>query len=98
VGIDVKTLVGDVRINQARIDLIGRYEILSVYERGGFLVSSGGSEYSFEITEGSVDAVLREDGRLAFDITMSSNWNFFGEYRLRLRVTRRSEKKLPAGY
>ena len=98
VGIDVKTLVGDVRINQARIDLIGRYEILSVYERGGFLVSSGGSEYSFEITEGSVDAVLREDGRLAFDITMSSNWNFFGEYRLRLRATRRSEKKLPAGY
>jgi len=95
--LDVRTLVGDVRVGQVRIDLIGSYEILSVHGSDEFLVSCGGDEYSFEIIEGSVDAVVRDGDRLAFDITMGSNWNFFGEYNLRMRVARRSQSGNQAG-
>jgi hypothetical protein len=90
----VKTLVGDLRIRQVRIDLEGPYEIISLCEKESLLVSCGGNEYSVEVIEGSVGAILCDRDRLAFDISMCSNWNFFGEYCLRLRVTRRPQKRL----
>ena len=85
----VKTLAGDLRVRQVRIDLEGPYEIISVCEKRGLLVSCGGSEYSFEVIDGPVGSILCDGERLAFDISTCSNWNFFGEYCLRLRVARR---------
>jgi hypothetical protein len=72
-----------------RVDLEGQYEILAAGEKGRLLVSRGGNEYSVEVTDGSVGGVLCDGGRLAFDISMCSNWNFFGEYCMKLRVVRR---------
>lgn len=90
VELEVKTIAGDIRLNQVRIDLQGCYETHAVHGREGFFVSSGGNEYSVQIIDGSVDAILRDGDRLALDISLSSNWNFFGEYRLCLRIARAS--------
>jgi len=96
-ALDIKTLAGDLRLRQVRIDLSGRYNVISVQGRNGFCVVSGDGEYSFEIIEGSIDAIIRDGGRLALDITMRSNWNYFGEYSLRARVTRRRRAGAQAG-
>jgi hypothetical protein len=93
----IKTLAGDLRLRQVRVDLTGRYNVISVQGRDGFRVASGGVEYSLEIIEGSVDAIIRDGGRLALDITMRSNWNYFGEYSLRVRMTRRRRAGAQAG-
>jgi hypothetical protein len=90
VELEVNTIAGDVRLKQVRIDLGGRYEAHALHGGEGFAVSSGGNEYSVQITDGSVDSILRDGDRLAFDISLSSNWNFFGQYRLCLRVARAS--------
>jgi hypothetical protein len=87
--LSIQTLAGDLRVRQVRVDLEGQYEILAAGEKGRLLVSRGGNEYSVEVTDGSVGGVLCDGGRLAFDISMCSNWNFFGEYCMRLRVVRR---------
>ena len=89
VYLSVKTLAGDVRLRQARIDLVGDYEILSIHKRETALVSCGGNDYSIEVIEGPIDRIIREGDRLALDISLCANWNFFGEYRLGLRITRR---------
>ena len=97
VEISINTLAGDIRVEQVRIDLGGHYQVLSVYGKEAMLVSCDGSEYSIEVIEGSVDAIIRDGDRAAFDISMCSNWNFFGEYRLRLRVARRPGNSKEAG-
>lgn len=84
----VKTLAGDLQIKQVRIDLLGSYEIKSINGKKECIVSSGGNEYSFRITGGAVDSIIRDGNRLAFDVSRSANWNFFGTYSLRLRVLR----------
>jgi hypothetical protein len=91
-----KTLAGDLRVRQVRIDLEGHYEIISIAEGKSLLVACGGQEYSIEAIDGPVGAILCDGERLAFDISMCSNWNFFGEYRLRLRVTRRPRDRAHA--
>ncbi|UCD56210.1 MAG: hypothetical protein JSV16_10260, partial [Candidatus Hydrogenedentota bacterium] len=83
-----ETIVGDVRTEQVRVDLQGHYEIRSILGKDEFVISSGGNEYSVQMIEGAVDAIIREGDRLALDISLSSNWSFFGQYRLRLRVAR----------
>ncbi|RJP74084.1 MAG: hypothetical protein C4532_03125, partial [Candidatus Abyssobacteria bacterium SURF_17] len=92
IEIGIRTLVGDVRLNQVRIDLLGTYTVESVTGKHGFVVSSGGSRYSFQVVGGPVDAILREGERLSFDISLCSNWNFFGDYRSRLRVARQQRE------
>jgi hypothetical protein len=93
VGLAVETLAADVRLRQVRVDLGGRYEVISVYGKSGALVRCGGEEYMIVVLEGAVDEIIRRGDRLAFDISMRSNWNYYGEYRLRLRVTRRPQMR-----
>jgi hypothetical protein len=95
VELAVKALVGDLRLRQVRLDLGGRYEIFSVHGKERILFAHGASVYSIEVVEGPVDAILRDADRLSFDVSMCSNWNFFGEYRVRLRVTRRPKGPAP---
>ena len=99
IDLSVKTTASDVRLRQARIDLDGDYEIISIQKREAALVSCGGNDYSIEVREGPIDRIIREGDRLALDISMCSNWNFFGEYRLGLRITRRprDSKRTSAG-
>jgi hypothetical protein len=92
VGIGINTLAGDVRINQVRVDLDGIDEVLSVYGNTMVHVAAGGNEYTIHVLDDMCDGILMHDGRLAIDISLSSNWNFFGEYRLPLRVARRARK------
>ena len=89
VELTVKTLVGDLSVRQVRLDLGGRYEIFSVHGKKRALLARGANVYSIEVVDGPVDAILRDGDRLAFDVSMCSNWSFFGEYRVRLRITRR---------
>ncbi|GAB4340140.1 MAG: hypothetical protein Kow0099_15830 [Candidatus Abyssubacteria bacterium] len=84
-----RTVAGDVRLNQTRIDLRGAYEIKSVREKEEVVVTAGQHEYSIRVLDGWVDGILRDGQRLSFDISLCSNWNYFGEYTLRLRVVRR---------
>ena len=84
----MRTLAGDLRVGQVRLDLKGEYNIVSTEGRGNILVAAGDSDYSIQTLEGSVGSVLRDGGRLALDISLNSNWSFFGEYTLRLRVAR----------
>ncbi len=86
--LDVKTIAGDIRVNQVRIDLQGQYDIESVDKRDGFIVSSNENKYSLRIVEGEIGRIIRSGARLSIDISLNSNWNFFGEYNLRMRVTR----------
>jgi hypothetical protein len=90
VEIRVNTIAGDIHLKQVRIDLGRVDEVLSVYGNKRMDVLSGGHEYSIEILNDMVDGIIRDGGRLAIDITLSSNWNFFGEYRLKLRISRRA--------
>jgi hypothetical protein len=80
-----------------RIDLKGHYEIISIKEKERLLIACGEHEYSIEVIDGPVGAILRDGEKLAFDISMCANWNFFGEYGLALRVTRRPRIRAHAG-
>jgi hypothetical protein len=84
----VNTLAGDVRVGQVRIDVLGHYEVVSVHGSEKFVVSYGDYRYVVQVVEGRVGEILREGGKLALDISLNSNWSFFGEYDLRLRVSR----------
>ncbi len=86
---DAQTIAGDIRLNQARIDLEGRYEIKSVRGKEEVIVAASQHEYSIQVLDGWVDGILRDGQRLSFDISLCSNWNYFGEYNLRVRVVRR---------
>jgi hypothetical protein len=89
-GIAVKTLAGDVHVKQVRIDLDGAYEVLSIHGRKRIDVSCGGNRYSISILNDMVDGIIRDKGQLAIDISLSSNWNFFGGYEVGLRIARRA--------
>jgi len=89
--LDIKTIAGDIRVNQVRIDLQGQYGIESVDEGDGFVVSTNENNYSVRIVEGEIGGIIRCGNKLAIDISLNSNWNFFGEYSLRMRVTRIAE-------
>lgn len=91
--IGVKTTAGDVRVNQARIDLDGVDEVLSICGKEKIHLRCGQNEYSLEMLDDAVDGIIFDGGRLAMDITLSANWSFFGDYSLRLRVTRHVGKE-----
>ncbi len=84
----IRTLAGDLGPRQVRIDLVGEYTAASALDNNELLVSVGEKSYTLQVIEGSVDGILRDADKFALDISLSSNWNFFGDYRLRLRVLR----------
>jgi hypothetical protein len=87
ISFDIETTAGDLQVEQVRLDLGGTYSIRSA-SKEGVKIFAGAAEYAFRITGGSIDGVIRQEDKLAFDISLSSNWNFFGKYNLRMRVER----------
>ncbi|RJP24665.1 MAG: hypothetical protein C4520_03695 [Candidatus Abyssobacteria bacterium SURF_5] len=87
IGFAIEMLAGDASVEQVRIDLSGDYTVKSI-SKDGVIVFAGGTDYSMRIMGGSIDGFLQQEKRLAFDISLSANWNFFGKYLLRMRVER----------
>lgn len=87
IDFDIETTTGDLRVKQVRIDLQGNYSVQSV-ARDEATVRARGAAYRMWITGGSLSGILQEENQLAFDISLSSNWNFFGKHHLSMRVER----------
>lgn len=95
-ALEVLTRAMDLNVKQVSLVLEGSFQVIAM-AKDHLLLKSEDDFYGLQMDRSHFDRFIRDPSKVAFDITLKANWNFFGRYRTHLSLYKsRDEKALRA--